>query len=102
MHRCRPAATLVNHSLHLVLTVAGAKQLERALDIVEQHSVPLTEELADRLAPAPSTEPARQASLVSLQRVAKLCRKQGLFHLAAKKYMQVWCVCSCGVPVVWG
>lgn len=73
---------------------AGAQQLVRALEIVELHNVPLTEELADQLAPPPNAEASPQAASDGLQRVAKVARKQGLFHVAAKKYTQV---CVAGI-----
>ncbi|XP_061713378.1 intraflagellar transport protein 140 homolog isoform X1 [Cydia pomonella] len=69
------------HHSHAAALLATAGEYEEALDIVEQSSAPLTEELAERLA-APAGAAGRDALL---RRLADVLGARGLYHHAAKR-----------------
>ncbi|XP_063380709.1 intraflagellar transport protein 140 homolog isoform X2 [Cydia fagiglandana] len=69
------------HHSHAAALLATAGEYEEALDIVEQSSAPLTEELAERLA-APASTVGRDALL---RRLADVLGARGLYHHAAKR-----------------
>ncbi|XP_063618510.1 intraflagellar transport protein 140 homolog isoform X2 [Cydia splendana] len=69
------------HHSHAAALLATAGEYEEALDIVEQSSAPLTEELAERLA-APAGTVGRDALL---RRLADVLGARGLYHHAAKR-----------------
>lgn len=62
--------------------------LDEALTISEKHNVVLKEDWAKKLIPAAvaGNKAKEQERLVILRRVAKLCKIQGNFALAAKLY----------------
>lgn len=64
-----------------------AGQQQRALEVVANHSVPLTDDLAEKLTPAKTSDNAAERS-AALRSIAKAAKAQGLFHLACKKYTQ--------------
>ncbi|KAJ2946197.1 hypothetical protein O0L34_g5131 [Tuta absoluta] len=66
---------------HAAALLATAGKYEEALDIVEQSSTPLTEELSERLA-APAGTTGRDALL---RRLADVLGARGLYHQAAKR-----------------
>ncbi|XP_063362109.1 intraflagellar transport protein 140 homolog isoform X2 [Cydia amplana] len=70
-----------DHHSHAAALLATAGEYEEALDIVEQSSAPLTEELAERLA-APAGAVGRDALL---RRLADVLGARGLYHHAAKR-----------------
>lgn len=63
---------------------------ERGIDVCVEKNVKMTENLAERLTlpktEGESEEGSRRSDL--LRKVAKLCKRQGAFHLATKKYTQ--------------
>lgn len=60
-----------------------------------KHNVKLTEDMVEKLVPGKvddKADPAaREARIANLKKVAKLCKKQGQYNLACKKYTQVCC-----------
>jgi intraflagellar transport protein 140 len=70
-------------------TLASAKQFDRTIDICEKHNVKITEEMAEKLtACAPTKEDNAEERARVLRRLAKLCKLQGLWTLATKKFTQ--------------
>merc|ERR1719409_887178 len=71
-----------------LLAIAG--ELAKALDLCVMHSIPLSEEMAERLCPELGERGAETAELRNnvLLKVAKCCKRQGNYHLACKKYTQ--------------
>ncbi|CAG9466513.1 unnamed protein product [Pedinophyceae sp. YPF-701] len=72
--------------------MAMARDYEGALAVLEAADdagvpVDMTEELADAMTPA-KDDVAAAAREAILRRVAKVCKGQGLFHVACKKYTQ--------------
>lgn len=64
-----------------------SKQYETAIDLCSAHDVPITDDMAERMTPdKKAMEPTARSAL--LTRIAKLCKKQGMFQLACKKYTQ--------------
>jgi hypothetical protein len=64
----------------------------QAIDMCGQYKVKITEDMAEKMTlpkPAEEDAAANAARNSLLCRVAKLCKKQGAFHLATKKYTQV-------------
>ncbi|XP_013169306.1 PREDICTED: intraflagellar transport protein 140 homolog [Papilio xuthus] len=70
-----------NHHSHAAALLATAGKYEEALDIVEDSSAPLSEELSERLA-APAGTDGRVALL---RRLADVLGARGLYHQAAKR-----------------
>ncbi|KAL0892992.1 hypothetical protein ABMA27_014659 [Loxostege sticticalis] len=70
-----------DHHSHAAALLATAGKYEEALDIVEQSSAPLSEELSERLA-APAGTTGRDALL---RRLADVLGGRGLYHQAAKR-----------------
>ncbi|XP_049868962.1 intraflagellar transport protein 140 homolog [Pectinophora gossypiella] len=70
-----------DHHSHAAALLAAAGKYEEALDIVEQSSTPLSEELSERLA-APAGTSGRDALL---RRLADVLGGRGLYHQAAKR-----------------
>ena len=73
--------------MHLFST---AGECAKALDLCALHNIQLSEEMVERLCPelgarGAETEEARNALLL---KVAKCCKRQGMYHLACKKYTQ--------------
>ncbi|XRB23736.1 IFT140 protein [Pseudoscourfieldia marina] len=70
--------------------LARAGQYQRALDLCVQHGVMIDENIAEAMSPPRDGPNAMndedRKSLIS--RVAKICKDQGSFQLAAKKYTQ--------------
>jgi len=62
-------------------------QFEKAVDLCCEHDVQITEDMAERMTPDKNSMAAPQRSEVLLT-MAKLCRKQGSFQLACKKFTQ--------------
>jgi len=62
-------------------------QYEKAVDLCCEHDVQISEDMAERMTPDKnSMEPEQRAEI--LMTMAKLCKKQGSFQLACKKFTQ--------------
>lgn len=64
-----------------------ARQHHRALDLILQHDVPLTEDIAESLTPDKTPDNADERAAVC-SRIAQAAKHQGQYHLACKKYTQ--------------
>jgi len=72
-------------AVHL-LSMSG--QFERAVDLCAEHEdVKITEEMAERMTPEKNSMDNTQRSEI-LKKIANLCKKQGSFQLACKKFTQ--------------
>ncbi|KAJ0403604.1 hypothetical protein ATCC90586_008757 [Pythium insidiosum] len=78
-------------AVHLFL-VAG--RVNEALDVCQQHRVKITEEMAEKMTP-PKAEAGDSSDKLGAKRrqelllkLAKVCKQQGSYHLATKKYTQ--------------
>lgn len=72
-----------------LLVMAGDGQ--RALELCLSHNIPISEDMADQIAPPlrPDETPEQATHKIMLLRlVAKCCKRQGAYHLATKKYTQ--------------
>ena len=72
------------------LLVAGGRT-EEALRLVTTHRVPLTPDLVEKMTPPKDKDasPDQKAKRTeALRELARACKKQGLYHLATKKYTQ--------------
>lgn len=71
-----------------LLVLAG--QAQTALELCALHSLPISEEMAESMAPpAKLDDPALEARRVeTLLKLAKCCKRQGAYQLAARKYTQ--------------
>lgn len=68
-----------------------AGELQTALDLCMQHDVQITEDMAEKLTPPKSSESdvaAKEARKAVLENIARICKKQGSYQLACKKYTQ--------------
>jgi len=90
IHRC--AEFFLDHGQYekTVRLFAVAGECAKALDLCMMHSIPLSEDMAERLCPelgerGAETEELRNSLLL---KVARCCKRQGNFHLACKKYTQ--------------
>eukprot|EP00931_Biecheleriopsis_adriatica_P116716 TRINITY_DN92326_c0_g1_i1.p1 TRINITY_DN92326_c0_g1~~TRINITY_DN92326_c0_g1_i1.p1 ORF type:complete len:1461 (-),score=378.40 TRINITY_DN92326_c0_g1_i1:60-4403(-) len=83
------AEFFMEHSQHdkAVHLLSISRQYEKAVQLCNEHDVQITEEMAERMTPDKnSMEQAQRADI--LQEIAKLCKKQGSFQLACKKFTQ--------------
>jgi intraflagellar transport protein 140 len=72
-----------------VALFVSAQQPERALKLCLEHKVKIDEAMAEGMTPAKaSTDAERQQRTDVLMQLAQICRDQGSFHLACKKYTQ--------------
>jgi len=62
-------------------------QYDKAIDLCCEHDVQITEEMAERMTPDKNSMGAEQRAAI-LEQMAKLCKKQGSFQLACKKFTQ--------------
>ena len=67
--------------------LARAGQYQRALDLCVQNSVTIDENIAEAMNPPRDSMPDEDRKAL-ISRVAKICKEQGSFQLAAKKYTQ--------------
>lgn len=83
------AGFFMQHKQHdkAVHLLCMSQQFQRALDLCIEHEVVITEEMAERMTPDKTQMEATARSELLVQ-MAKLCRKQGLFQLACKKFTQ--------------
>lgn len=70
------------HMFHVLF-----RQYFEALELCQQHSVQITEKLAEKMTLAKDGEQG-DLRLKLLEKVADLCFLQGSYHLATKKYTQ--------------
>ncbi|CAD7929934.1 unnamed protein product [Amoebophrya sp. A25] len=63
-------------------------QVGEAIDVCYQHGVHITEELAEKLTPEKTTDDKEEWRKTQLRKIAKLCKDQGSFQIACKKYTQ--------------
>ena len=85
------AAVFVEHKKFdkAAATLASAKQFDRTIDICEKHNVKITEDMAEKLMLcAPAKEENAEERARVLRRLAKLCKQQGQWTLATKKFTQ--------------
>jgi len=85
----RCAEFFMEHSQHdkAVHLLSMSHQFQRAIDLCTEKDVTITEEMAEKMTPDKGQmETAARAAL--LEQMAKLCRKQGSFQLACKKFTQ--------------
>ncbi|WIA30074.1 hypothetical protein OEZ86_000169 [Tetradesmus obliquus] len=87
MARCAEAFVSAGHHAKAVSLLVRAGEPARALELLLQHEVPLSEELAEALTPEKTPDNADSRSSV-LMRIAQAAKHQGLYHLACKKYTQ--------------
>ncbi|GMH43478.1 hypothetical protein BSKO_11400 [Bryopsis sp. KO-2023] len=83
------AATLLQHGEFEKATKLLLKlgQEGKALELCLQHDVAINEAMAEALTPEENSMGAAQRNAV-ICKIAKACKQQGSFHLAAKKYAQ--------------
>mmetsp|Transcript_42942 Transcript_42942/g.100869 ORF Transcript_42942/g.100869 Transcript_42942/m.100869 type:complete len:1420 (-) Transcript_42942:132-4391(-) len=83
------AEFFMQHNQHdkAVHLLSMSQQYEKAVDLCEEHDVHITEDMAERMTPDKSKMAQEQRAEI-LQNIAKLCKKQGSFQLACKKYTQ--------------
>lgn len=87
LSRC--AEFFMQHEQHdkAVYLLSMSQQYERAVELCCNHDVQITEDMAEKMTPEKNAmESARRAEILGT--LAKLCRKQGSFQLACKKYTQ--------------
>merc|ERR1740138_858722 len=84
------AEFFMQHNQHekAVHLLSMSHQYEKAVDLCTAHEeVQITEDMAERMTPDKnSIDPAQRAEILS--QMAKLCKKQGSFQLACKKFTQ--------------
>ncbi|CAJ1392249.1 unnamed protein product [Effrenium voratum] len=83
------AEFFMQHEQHdkAVHLLSISKQFDRAVQLCSEHDVHITEDMAERMTPEKnSMEPQLRSEI--LQEIAKLCKKQGSFQLACKKFTQ--------------
>lgn len=78
---------------HAVRELPGVMMCGRsqAIDMCAQYKVKITEDMAEKMTlpkPAETDEAGNAARNTLLCRVAQLCKRQGSYHLATKKYTQ--------------
>mmetsp|Transcript_76222 Transcript_76222/g.166365 ORF Transcript_76222/g.166365 Transcript_76222/m.166365 type:complete len:843 (-) Transcript_76222:160-2688(-) len=83
------AEFFMEHQQHdkAVHLLSMSKQYDKAVDLCIEHDVQITEEMAERMTPEKNSMDANHRADI-LQRMAKLCKKQGSFQLACKKLTQ--------------
>jgi len=87
----RCAEFFMQHQQHekAVHLLCMSHQYEKAVALCCEHDVHITEDMAERMTPeknSSSMDPAQRANV--LMEMAKLCKKQGSFQLACKKFTQ--------------
>lgn len=60
----------------------------KALELCLQHNVTVTEDMAEKMTPNLKDSPEDPQKLSVLRQIAKVCKRQGSYHLATKKYTQ--------------
>jgi len=83
------AEFFMQHQQHekAVHLLSISHQYEKAVDLCCTHDVQINEDMAERMTPDKNgMDPAKRAEV--LMQMAKLCKKQGSFQLACKKFTQ--------------
>lgn len=83
------AEFFMQHNQHdkAVHLLSMSNQYEKAVQLCVEHDVQITEDMAERMTPdKKSMESGQRAEI--LQTMANLCKKQGSFQLACKKFTQ--------------
>merc|ERR1712232_908307 len=83
------AEFFMQHNQHdkAVHLLSMSHQYEKAVLLCEEHDVQITEDMAERMTPDKNAiEPAKRSEILS--HIAKLCKRQGSFQLACKKFTQ--------------
>lgn len=83
------AEFFMQHNQHekAVHLLSMSRQYEKSVELCAEHDVQITEDMAERMTPEKgSVEAGFRAEI--LAKVAALCKKQGSFQLACKKYTQ--------------
>jgi intraflagellar transport protein 140 len=60
----------------------------KALELCLQHSVIVTDDMAEKMSPNMKETPEDPKKIAALKQIAKVCKRQGSYHLATKKYTQ--------------
>ncbi|MEW5317550.1 MAG: hypothetical protein WDW38_008838 [Sanguina aurantia] len=82
--RCAEFFMTHGHNDKAVKMLIAAGQYSRALELCVEHDVTISEDMAESMTPDKAAMPAEERNLV-LDRIAKVCKRQGSFQLAAKK-----------------
>ncbi|XP_058442990.1 intraflagellar transport protein 140 homolog isoform X2 [Malaya genurostris] len=85
--RCADFFIGVEQNYKAVQLLATTRQLERALQVAADNSVPLTETLAELLTPAKNEIPEERRVSLLLQ-LGDILQEQGDYHSATKKFTQ--------------
>jgi len=83
------AEFFMQHNQHekAVHLLSMSHQYEKAVSLCCEHDVQITEDMAERMTPEKnSMDPAKRSEILS--QMGKLCKKQGSFQLACKKFTQ--------------
>jgi intraflagellar transport protein 140 len=84
------AEFFMQHQQHekAVYLLSMSKQYEKAVDLCAEHEdVQITEDMAEHMTPEKNSMDEEQRSEI-LRKIAGLCKKQGSFQLACKKFTQ--------------
>merc|ERR1712196_262173 len=63
-------------------------RVSEAIDMCLQNKVEITDDLADKMTPDKKKAKDKQAWKDLVLKLARVCKKQGSYHLAARKYTQ--------------
>ncbi|EDS36288.1 che-11 [Culex quinquefasciatus] len=85
--RCADFFIGIEQNYKAVQLLASARQLDRALQVAADHSVPLTETLAELLTPN-KEEVSEEARISILIKLGEILQEQGDYHSATKKFTQ--------------
>ncbi|EAT45838.1 AAEL002943-PA [Aedes aegypti] len=85
--RCAEFFIGIEQNYKAVQLLANARQLEKALEVASDHSVPLTETLAELLTPA-KEEISDELRVKILIKLGEVLQEQGDYHSATKKFTQ--------------
>ncbi len=91
LSRCADYFLMHNHYDRAVHLLVSAGRSVQALQLIQQHNIPIDENIAERLTPPKSdneTDAERAERKSVLNKIAQVCKDQGLFQLACKKYTQ--------------
>eukprot|EP00927_Polykrikos_kofoidii_P019571 TRINITY_DN19165_c2_g1_i1.p1 TRINITY_DN19165_c2_g1~~TRINITY_DN19165_c2_g1_i1.p1 ORF type:complete len:1451 (-),score=223.71 TRINITY_DN19165_c2_g1_i1:186-4538(-) len=83
------AEFFMQHNQHekAVHLLSMSHQYAKAVNLCCEHDVQITEDMAERMTPEKNSMPPEERQEV-LSNMAKLCKKQGSFQLACKKFTQ--------------
>ncbi|CAD7923674.1 unnamed protein product [Amoebophrya sp. A120] len=86
----RCAEFFTHHEQHdkAVQLLCMSHQVSEAIDLCYQHNVFISEEMAEKLTPEKQGDDKEEWRKTQLRKIAKLCKDQGSFQVACKKYTQ--------------